>query len=95
MLDSIPVWFHIGADEIINKQNNTCVTNCLRTCHNITTAGQLQKIANQDMYSHADSQFCSCLKCLDDWIHLGCAHPSNCWKHAIQILSHLHQKWNP
>ena len=40
-LDSFPVWFHIGADEIISKQNNTQVANCLCTCHKVTTVGQL------------------------------------------------------
>ncbi|KAF8224252.1 hypothetical protein L208DRAFT_1225173, partial [Tricholoma matsutake] len=94
-LDAFPVWFHIGADEIISKQNNTHAANCLRTHHKVTTVGQLQKIANHDMSGHADSQFCNCSKCIEDGIHLGCAHPNNCWKHAIQILNHLHPKWNP
>ena len=79
----------------MSKQNNTQVANCLRTCHEVTTVGQLRKTANCDMPGHVDSQFCNCPKCIEDGIHLGCAHPNNCWKHAMQILHHLHPKWNP
>ena len=32
---------------------------------------------------------------MNNGLRLGCSDPNECWKHATQVVEHIHPKWNP
>ncbi|KAH7903929.1 hypothetical protein BJ138DRAFT_1107255 [Hygrophoropsis aurantiaca] len=91
---NLPVWFHIGANKDLNPLNNHTHAKCLRSKHNISTVGDLEKIANRNDRTHRVRKNCNCEDCKADRDR-GCMNPYRCKKTARMIMASILPKWNP
>ncbi|KAG1879900.1 hypothetical protein F4604DRAFT_1490720, partial [Suillus subluteus] len=91
----LPVWFHIGASEELNKMNNCYYAACLRENHNTTLVQHMSEIVNRNDPTHRKRKECTCSSCSDDRNNLNCAKPFKCAQLARDIMKCILPKWNP
>lgn len=96
LMRQMPVWFHIGANQDLNRLNNYYYANCLRDKHKVTTIGDIETIVIQDFSpEHQEASNCACPYCTANRAQNKCENPSKCHKTATQILQCIAPKWNP
>ncbi|KAG1763208.1 hypothetical protein EV702DRAFT_1051930 [Suillus placidus] len=62
----LPVWFHIGASDDLNKLNNHLYATCLRDKHLATSVGHIETITTRNSPSHRQNKNCTCTNCSKD-----------------------------
>ncbi|KAH7918055.1 hypothetical protein BV22DRAFT_1025234, partial [Leucogyrophana mollusca] len=75
--------------------NNHQHTKCLRAKHDMSTVGDLERIANRNNRTHRQKPSCKCHDCKSDRNDLRCTHPHKRKKMAHRIVTYLLPKWNP
>ncbi|KAG1881982.1 hypothetical protein C8R48DRAFT_587415 [Suillus tomentosus] len=91
----LPIWFHIGANQNLNKLNNYYYANCLRDKHNVRTVGDIEAITSPMPQGHLNKKECECDRCNKERTQYNCNKPYRCRKTAIDILHCILPKWNP
>ncbi|KAG2097016.1 uncharacterized protein F5147DRAFT_583770, partial [Suillus discolor] len=91
----LPVWFHIGASNNLNKLNNHSYATCLREKHAVTSVGQLENITARQSPLHRQNKACTCKHCDHDRTSFNCKKPFKCAKLANEILKCILPKWHP
>ncbi|KAG1860932.1 hypothetical protein F4604DRAFT_1517677, partial [Suillus subluteus] len=91
----LPIWFHLGAEERLNKLNNYYYAECLRERHKVRTLGEMEAISSRSSLLHRQNKDCICTYCESDRSNLGCKKPYKCKKLAKDILKCIKPKWDP
>ena len=96
LLRSAPIWFHVGATQALNRQNNHHDARCLRNHHKITSVGDVAALAERVLNDdHRQSNFCQCPTCAHIRTTYDCLQPAKCIAFAKDLLLCLPAKWLP
>ncbi|KIJ09912.1 hypothetical protein PAXINDRAFT_17028 [Paxillus involutus ATCC 200175] len=90
----LPIWFHIGATNELNKLNNHFYAPCLRDNHGVITVDHLMKFTSLHA-THQKWASCTCDDCVNARNNLSCAKPFKCFQLAANLLKCLPPQWNP
>lgn len=93
----LPLWYHIGATDTLNRYNKHASTACLRATHGAVTVGDMLRISRRmtdPNIRHHNRRNCACIACATDRRN-GCENPAKCCRAARGLLNHLHPKWHP
>lgn len=101
MKRDLPIWYHIGAGDVLNRVNNTPKSRCLRDAHRVRTVGDLLDVIEyrdghpDPSRACARRSNCACSVCRIVRQQTGCSNPHKCYEHAKKILDSLPPKWHP
>ena len=96
LLHSMPIWFHSGATQALNRLNNHHDAKCLRRQHNISSVGSVALLAGRTLSDdHRLSNFCHCPTCVQVRTTHDCIQPAKCITFANELLNCLPAKWLP
>ncbi|KAG1848869.1 hypothetical protein F4604DRAFT_1506592, partial [Suillus subluteus] len=91
----LPIWFHLGANEQLNKLNNSYYAECLQERHKVCTFKEMEMVSIRSSPLHHQNRDCKCAHCELDRSNLGCQKPYKCRKLVKDILKCIKPKWDP
>jgi ribonuclease HI/exonuclease III len=91
----LPIWMHIGANELLRILSSYKEAKCLKSKHRINKVEQLRILATRQDENHKPRGNCPCLRCREQRQENGCKNPHKCHIMAKKILNTLNPKWNP
>ncbi|KAI5822615.1 hypothetical protein K523DRAFT_221908, partial [Schizophyllum commune Tattone D] len=94
--EQLPIWYPIGQAPGKRRLYTSRECQCLRTKHNISTAGDARALTRiLDNPRHKPRRNCSCNDC---WLvrhETHCENPHKCADEAEKLLDNLDPKWDP
>ncbi|TFY53337.1 hypothetical protein EVJ58_g9508 [Rhodofomes roseus] len=101
MKNTLPIWYHLGANKRLRKLNNSKISDCLRDRHGVSYVADLLPLTQRGCLRAAGAlsndfvpSQCGCKECAADELR-GCKHPLACCRAAATLLEQVLPKWHP
>src|SRR4030095_6809252 len=73
--NSLPIWQHSQANDLLRLEYNIKESKCLRNKHNILTVGQTKNLTQRITRAHKPRSNCPCYTCREERLFTTCNNP--------------------